>query len=102
MFASRLTYLVSLGYSVTFRNGVKEDLVLVQVFKNGKCAERFIDRTIVRDAKLPIEEFCDYTLMELCHELDERYTSETIDDLNGRYDRLVAVDGKGENDDLGA
>lgn len=76
MFASRLSYLASLGYAFTFRKTIHEDVIQIEVYKDGRHAEERIDRRNIKDAGLDVETFFDYVLLNLASLVDGRIVAE--------------------------
>lgn len=92
MFASRLSHLTSLGYAFTFRKTIYEDIIQIEVYKDGRHAEERIDRRNVKDAGLDVETFFDYVLLDLVSLVDERTIAEEKEEITFYADGLASTE----------
>ena len=92
MFASRLSHLTSLGYAFTFRKTIYEDIIQIEVYKDGRHAEERIDRRNVKDAGLDVETFFDYVLLDLVSLVDERTIAERKEEAVIYADGLASTE----------
>lgn len=92
MFASRLSHLTSLGYAFTFRKTIYEDIIQIEVYKDGRHAEERIDRRNVKDAGLDVETFFDYVLLDLVSLVDERTIAEGKEEITFYADGLASTE----------